>query len=283
MKFSIKLIGAAFCVFLFSGAASPFCRAQAQQFGNVIRWYPSGSYLGIEMENVTADNMAAYKLKSERGVIIRSVEKGSPAETAGLQENDVILEYGGFQVWSTQQLSRLVQETPSGRNVTLVISRGGNQMNVTARIGERGNFSGSAGNGMNTLPRGFFGPDGKSFQFLMPTIPNGRLQEPGEAKPRLGVMLQPLTDQLAEFFGVPEKKGALVSSVVSGSASAGKLKSGDVIIGADGKKIENPDDLVRFIRDEAGGKVALKVIRDKKEMTVTVDLPPAGDEKGYKL
>ena len=282
MKFSIKLISAAFCAFLFSGVASPFSRAQAQVFGNVIRLNPSGAYLGIEMEDVTASNMAAYKLKDERGVIVRSVEKGSPAETAGLRENDVVIEFGGFQVWSTQQLSRLVQETPPGRDVSLVVSRDGKQMNLTVRIGERDSFGGRTGNGTVVVPRDFFGPDGRSFQFQPPIVPNRRFEAPGETKPRFGVVVQPLTDQLAEFFGVPGKKGALVSSVDSGSPSAGKLKSGDVIIGADGKQIDGPDDLAQYIRDEAKDTVTLKVIRDKKELTVTVDLPP-GEQKGYKL
>ena len=95
--------------------------------------------------------------------------------------------------------------------------------------------------------------------------------------------LQPLTDQLRDFFGVPDKRGALVSSVVSGSPSDGKLKSGDVIIKADDKDIDNPEDLVRFVGDKAGGDVILKVIRDKKEIAVTVTLPSEKDQRGYKL
>ena len=95
--------------------------------------------------------------------------------------------------------------------------------------------------------------------------------------------LQPLTDQLADYFGVPGKKGALISSVASDSPSAGKLKPGDVVIAAGDKEIASPEDLSSFIRDKGEGNVALKVIRDKKEVTVVISLPSADRSGGYKL
>ena len=93
-------------------------------------------YLGVEIEDVTAENMSSYKLPSERGVIVRSVEKESPAGYADLKNNDVIVEYAGTPVFSAAQLTRLVSETPPGRKVDLVISRDGAKMTVTAKIAE---------------------------------------------------------------------------------------------------------------------------------------------------
>ena len=98
-------------------------------------------------------------------------------------------------------------------------------------------------------------------------------------KPRLGVTLQPLTDQLGEFLGVPGKKGALISSVLDGSPSAGKLKSGDVVIRADAQEIREPEDLIKVIHDKSEGSLALKIIRDKREITVVVSLPPFRPKK----
>ena len=86
------------------------------------------------MEDVTAANMSQYKLNSVRGVIVGSVLPGSPAEKASLKENDVIVEFGGHPVWSSFELSRLVQETPVGRKVDLGISRDGNRMNLSATL-----------------------------------------------------------------------------------------------------------------------------------------------------
>src|SRR5687768_13149503 len=87
-------------------------QVSAQQT-RVIQWNQADSYLGIEMDEVTTDNFATHKLTAERGVIVRSVEKGSPAEAATLQEKDVILEYAGSAVQSAKQLALLVEKTPA--------------------------------------------------------------------------------------------------------------------------------------------------------------------------
>ena len=254
-----------------------------------------GAYLGIEMEDVTADNMASYKLAGERGVIVRSVMKGSPAEAAGLQEKDVILEFAGTSVQSVQQMRRLVRETPVGRKVDLVVSRGGMKINLTAKIGKRETGRGGAENEPDIMM--FGAPGGRTFHFRtpeggnwpeMPGMPGmGPSWKEESSKPRLGVTLQPLTDQLAEFLGVPGRKGVLVSSVVEGSPAVGKLKAGDVIVRADNQPIEDLADLTRIVRGKPeGGKLELKAVRDKKEIVITVDLAGTGakpQNRGFKL
>ena len=87
------------------------------------------------------------------------------------------------------------------------------------------------------------------------------------SRPQLGVTAQALTDQLAEFLGVPGKKGILISSVTAGSPAASVLRAGDVIISIDGKTATDPSDLSQAVAGkEPGSKVDLKVIRDKKEI-----------------
>lgn len=259
-------------------AGVPLAGAQTQEIQRIIQLNAGGAYLGIEMEDVTSSNMSRYKLSAERGAVVRSVMKGSPAEDANLKEDDVLLEYAGSQVWSAAHLSRLVQETPSGRKVDLVVSRDGKRLNVAVQIGSR------EGRRAEFRGEGFPGFDERFFQWTPEPSTPRRAERAGE-KPRLGVTLQPLTDQLGEFLGVPGGKGVLIASVVSGSASAGKLKSGDVIISADGKNVSNPDDLTRIVREKTGGDMTLKVIRNKKEIAVVINLPAAeeGGGKGYKL
>ncbi len=273
---------AALAVFLAFSAAPPSSRAQTRSFPYVIQMNSTGAYLGIQMDDVTSTNMSRYKLSSEKGVIVRSVQKGSPAEDAKIQADDVILDYAGTPVWSSAQFSRLVEETPPGRKVDLVVSRDGKRVNLTATIGTRSDRAASSDR--NLFPRDFM-------DRIFPFQPPGDRGDEGSTvqtrRPRLGVTLQPLTDQLGEFLGVPGKKGALVSSVLEGSPSAGKLKSGDVIIAADGKQISEPDDLIQLINNKSAGSLNLKVIRDKKEVSVVVNLPalPAEDsgKGGLKL
>jgi serine protease Do len=90
----------------------------------------------------------------------------------------------------------------------------------------------------------------------------------------LGVSLQPLTSDLAASFGVKDGKGALVSDVAADSPAArGGLKTGDVILEFNGKKIEDPSALARAVavaRPGESGK--LTVWRDRQQQTVEIKL-----------
>jgi S1-C subfamily serine protease len=84
-KYRLGALMAVLCALI----ASTFCLAQI----GLSQENLSGAYLGITMEDVTAVNMSQYKLNSERGVIVRSVQPGSPAEKATLKEKDVLMEF----------------------------------------------------------------------------------------------------------------------------------------------------------------------------------------------
>lgn len=95
----------------------------------------------------------------------------------------------------------------------------------------------------------------------------------------LGIMFQPLTEELAESFGITDKKGAVVTEVTEDSAAekAG-LKSGDVIIEIDGKKIEDGTALRLMVADMPPGKtVKVKVVRGGKEQEFSVTLDERPD------
>ena len=246
----------------------------------------SGAYLGIEMADVTSANMSDYQLDSERGVIVHRVVPGSPAEAGGILKGDVILEFMGLPVLSTQQFARLIRETPVGREVELGLSRNGARMNLKAKLGESQRRQQSRG---DVLPPGFernFRFEGpRSFRFDMPEGRGRGFGLDRDSRPRLGVTLQPLSDQMAEFLGVPGKAGALVSSVLEDSAAheAG-LRAGDVVIQAGERAVRNPDDLVAEVSDaKPGSSLSLKLVRNKLEMSVTVQIGNPRQSPGYRL
>jgi serine protease Do len=265
-----------------AGWVTPLLHAQTTQGSRIVMAPQSDvAYLGITMEDVTSANMATYKLNVERGVIVRSVEPGSPAAAAKLQEKDVILEFGGFPAWSAEQFQSLVRQTPPGRKVDLAISREGKRMNFSVELGKRsGSLNLDSGGGpaapsSNREEYSFIGPDGRAFRFNMPGGRTFGLQVPETPQPqrqKLGVTLQPLTDQLAEHLGIPGGKGVLVVSAEAGSPAAGKIEAGDVIIKADDQIISQAEDLVRIVQPKVG-MLQLQLIRNGKEISVTVDLP----------
>jgi serine protease Do len=203
------------------------------------------------------------------GVLIDSVRDGTPATRAGLQKGDVVVDFDGERARSARQFTRLVRETPPGRAVKMTVMRGGSKRTVDITPESRDSitlqqFPRVTGDALRILPRDFnFNFDGQRF-----------FGESWYGSPRrLGVMVSPLSDQLATYFGV--KDGVLVSEVLENTpaASAG-LKAGDVITAVNGRSVQSTADLTREVRDaDPGSAIELQVTRDRKETTVKVTLP----------
>jgi serine protease Do len=231
------------------------------------------SYLGVGVAEITSERAKTLNLKEEYGVEVTNVEKDSPADRAGVRTGDVVLEYNGHRVEGAEQFVRLVHETPVGRDVKLVIARGGATQSLSATIGNR------------KAPNRTFGPEG--FQFQMPQMPgvNPRMEMPdlpssmSWRSSMLGIEAESLSSQLAEYFGV--KDGVLVRSVVEDSAAekAG-LKAGDVIVKVGERKVTTPGEITEAIRSAAGKTVPLSVMRNHREMSLTATLEQAPRRRG---
>jgi len=230
-----------------------------------------GSFLGVYAEDITNANMSNYGLRNVRGVGITEVIKSSPAEKAGLKKGDVIMRFDDETVTSVRKLNRLVSETAPEHTVRLGISRGGSDQEVTVTLAKRDDLSTTIWQGLprgdvfRTVPRGEFpklDPFGEGQEALVFALGNNR---------RIGVSTQSLTKQLADFFGVTDGKGVLVTSVAEDSPAArAGIKAGDVITAIDGEKIEGSGDLSRAINKQKDGDVTLTIIRDKSPRTIKV-------------
>jgi serine protease Do len=222
-----------------------------------------GGYLGIGIQEISSERAKALKLREEAGVEITSVMRESPAEKAGLKSGDVVISYNGQKVEGMEQFSRMVRETPAGREVKVDIVRNGTPQTVTVKIDSR------------TLPRIFTG-DGVHFN--MPNIPMPDIPRvfPGLHSPMLGIEAESLEGQLAQYFGVRDG-GVLVRSVLKDSAAekAG-LKAGDVILRLDDIKVTSAADISARLRAAPGKAVQLTVMRERKEMTIPVT-PETGE------
>ncbi len=216
-----------------------------------------GGYLGVGIQEITAERAKALRLPEESGVEVTRVSSESPAEKAGILAGDVILQYNGMKVEGIEQLTRLVRETPGGREVRIDISRNGVSQSVTARIGAN--------------PAARFLGDG--FNFNMPDVP--RIIQ-GVRSPMLGIEAEPLEGQLAQYFGVTE--GVLVRSVVKdSSAEKSGIRAGDVILKVDDAKVGTPAEITKRLRPLTGRSIALTLMREKREMAVTVTVEaPSG-------
>lgn len=233
------------------------------------------SYLGVDINDVTSDRVGPLKLKEERGAEIVSVDQDAPAGKAGLKEHDVILEFDGTRVESEEQLRRMLRETPPGRTVTLGISRDGQPMNIKVQLADRKKM-------VTVIPRE------RAWAFAVPEVPpmpevhvpevnipafdfNGISRTYSTAT---GLMVESLTQQLGDFFGVKNGEGVLVRSVEKGSpAESGGLKAGDVIVKFEGRKIADQTDWRSALRSRKTGKVTVGIVREKREQSIVLNLP----------
>ena len=237
------------------------------------------SWLGVESQEVTSDKVKELKLPAERGVLLARIVPDSPAAKAGLKDNDVISEINGQRVEGEAQFRRMIREIPAGRTAQLTVWRDGRAQTIDVTLGkseDRGNMW------FKTAPRAF------SFQLPrveIPEVPEA-LDAPGMdwggfgvlagGRPRLGIDAEDLSGQLGAYFGAPDGEGVLVRSVNAGSAAekAG-VKSGDVITSLNGDRIRSLGDLREKLADKREDKtVKLGVLRNKSEMSLTVEMPP---------
>jgi C-terminal processing protease CtpA/Prc len=232
--------------------------------------YMSGSYLGVDTQEVTSERKAALKLPEERGVEITLVDSDAPAGKAGLKEHDVIWEFNGVKVESVEQLRRLIRETPPGRAAGMVIMRDGQAKNIQVQLAERKDWA------KIKPPRIRIAPLPRVP--AMPAMPALPAFEVVRGYSRGGITVENLTPQLGEYFGVKNAEGVLVRAVEKGSpAEAAGLKAGDVIVRVENERIADKSDWRAVLRSRRAGKVTLGIIRDKREQTLSMTLPEAKD------
>ena len=220
-----------------------------------------GSRIGLSIEDV-ADNDAA-----DEGAVVRNVRPESPAESAGFTEGDIMVEFDGERVRSARQLTRLVQETPAGRTVGAAVMRDGRrvELEVTPELASSDIAAvvGRLGERLGEVYTRALPDAGRSFTFDYRT----------RARPvRLGVNVQALSPQLADYFGVDD--GVLVSSVDEESAAADAgLQAGDVITSVDGRTVEDSASLRRRLSAvDPGEEVSIGVTRAGRELELTATL-----------
>jgi len=239
-----------------------------------------GGWLGVGVSEVSADKMKSLKLPEERGALLGRIVPDSPAAKAGLKENDVVLEINGQRIEGTEQFRRMIREIPTGRTASLTVWRDGRSQNIKVTIGKQ-----EAGN-MKVFTDG-----PKSFSFKMPTMPampdlsglehlrTFNMVSPGHAL--LGIDAENLRGEFGNFFGAPDGEGVLVRAVFANSPAAkAGLKVGDVITSLNGERIRNASELrEKLMTNHEAKDLKLGVLRNKSELTLSVELPQQKDEE----
>ena len=240
--------------------------------------HSSQSYLGVACGDVDNDRAAALKLKEATGAEVLNVDRDAPASKAGLRPHDVILQMNGQAIAGEEQLRRMLRETPAGRTVTFLISRDGQQQTVSVKLADRATIEQNAWSQRMIVPA----PDDDGDFVLESPSGNGLGKGSGSGSgffgvfslgsPSVGVELDVLGSQLADYFGVKDGQGLLVKHVAENSpASRAGLKAGDVITKANGQTMATLGEWMKMLHANRGKQVQVTLIRNHKEQTVTLE------------
>ena len=199
---------------------------QLKEKGKVTR-----GYLGIRIGEVTEKEQQAFNLPTAHGAIVQSVDAG-PAEKAGLQHGDVIVQIDNQQIRKNRDLIDYVSDQPPGTPIKITFYRNGEKRTVTATTGER----------PQTL-----GADAEEDEASTPA---------GPARNKLGISVQELSSATRQSYGIDDNvSGVIVTNVkeVSAAADAG-IAEGDVITEVNGQKVRTLDQLRSLVDAAKSGQ-----------------------------
>ena len=92
-------------------------------------------WLGVAIAEIGDEDLPKYGLKEPRGVLIRSVVAGQPADQGGVKPDDVVLAVDGASIEGPRDLQRIIASTPVGRAVKLFVMRGGKETELSVTVG----------------------------------------------------------------------------------------------------------------------------------------------------
>lgn len=239
--------------------------------------HSSQSYLGVNMRDIDNDRATELKLKDVHGAEITTVDHDAPANKAGLKVHDVVLEMNGERVEGADQFRRMLRETPPGHTIRLVISRDGQQQNISVELADRAKIEANAWSQHFTVPDPDAAPLANGLLPPSHSFGNGFFGVFTTSGLYVGADVDVLSTQLANYFGVTDGTGLLVKSVDENSpAATAGLKAGDIITKVNNENMASRADWMKALHSNRGKQVQLTVMRDKKEQKLNMQ---AGEPK----
>jgi serine protease Do len=209
---------------------------QLRTTGKVVR-----GWLGTGIQDLTGELAESFGVEEKSGVLVNQVYGDSPADRAGLESGDIIVAVNGKKMSEVRDLTAKIASLPPGSEAEIEVIRDGKRKTFTVELGER--ESGEA-------------------------LATGE----GHGETSMGLTVARLTPTLAGKLGVDEDlKGVVVKEVDPDSPAAGIVRSGDIILEVNRKRVSDPAELRRALsdRDEDRG-VLLRIRRGSARLFVVI-------------
>ncbi len=188
-------------------------------------------YLGIVIQNLTAELAESFDVKPGKGILVAQVSEDSPAQKAGLRQGDVIVKFRGKQVSDVGDFRNRVALTAPGSKVELTVLRDGKEKTLEVTIGKL------------TKDK---------------LVAAGPAQSAGE----IGLTVQTLTTELAKQFDAKPGDGVVVTAVEPGSIAArAGIEVGSIVLQVNRKPVKSATEFQRAVKASASDKRVLLLMR----------------------
>ncbi len=204
---------------------------QLEKTGHVTR-----GKLGVVIQNVNQAFADSFGLPQPEGALVSSVEKGGPAERAGIQAGDVILKLNGTPVNESQELPAEVADLAPGATAKLEVWRQHASREIDVKLGQ------------------------------MEDTRTAANRDKPHSGGKLGLAVRPLTSDEQHQANT---RGGLLVEQASGPAAEAGLQQGDIVLSANGAKVTSEADL-RGAVEKSKGHIALLVQRGDAQLFVPV-------------
>lgn len=214
---------------------------QLRETGSVSR-----GWLGVLIQDVNRDLAESFGLDKPAGALVARVVEDSPAEAAGAQAGDIIVEFAGRSIDLSSDLPHIVGRTRAGSEQPMVIVRDGQRMTLTVEVGEL------ADAGAEVAGR----------------TPGRSAENP------LGLTVEDLSENAAQRLGV--SGGVQVSAVEDGVAARAGIRRGDVITRLNNEEVASATEFQRIAGElPAGRSVPVLVVRGGNPTFLALRVPDA--------
>lgn len=199
-------------------------------------------WFGVGIQEVNKELAESFGLPdSMRGVILTDIGQGSPADKAGLEKGDIIVEFNGISLSKTTELQQLVAETQPGSDVRIRIFRDGRFLNKTVTVALR---------------------------------PSDTIVSLDRAGMMFGMQLSELSPEIRSQSGIKEAFGLLVAEIdQTGIAWEKGIRKGDIILNANQNNLKTVDDFHQVVETARKGSRPITVLIYRNGRSMFIPLP----------
>jgi C-terminal processing protease CtpA/Prc len=245
-----------------------------------------GAFLGVYMDDLDKELIEKYDYPKSSGILIVGIVDDSPADEAGIEDYDIIYMVAGDKVTGTKQFSELIRSKEPGEEISIIAYRDGEKMSFDVELAEKKTAYVTIDIDDDEMEHAkkvylkALGKAGKTWSITGDDIDVWMKSGLG-GRGRLGLKLQELDEDLAEYFDRDAGEGVLILGVVEDSpAEDAGIKSGDVLVEIGDDEISDIKDVFNSLDDifddlddiDEEVEIAIKVVRKGKEMTFDIEL-----------